>query len=77
MLVIEGRNIDSLGTDASECADILARYGAYQAMNMDGGTSAILRYQGGYITKCSNEDLPEGRHLPNAWIYAANTVPDP
>jgi exopolysaccharide biosynthesis protein len=77
MLVIEGRNIDSLGTDASECADILARYGAYQAMNMDGGTSAILWYQGEYITKCSNEDLPEGRHLPNAWIYAANTVPDP
>ena len=77
MLVIEGRNIDSLGTDASECADILARYGAYQAMNMDGGTSAILWYHGEYITKCSNEDLPEGRHLPNAWVYAANTVPDP
>ena len=77
MLVIEGRNIDSLGTDATECANILARYGAYQAMNMDGGTSAILWYQGEYITKCSNEDLPEGRHLPNAWVYAANTVPDP
>lgn len=77
MLVIEGRNIDSLGTDATECANILARYGAYQAMNMDGGTSAILWYQGEYITKCSNEDLPEGRHLPNAWVYSADTIPDP
>lgn len=77
MLVIEGRNLDSLGTDATECANILSRYGAYQAMNMDGGTSAILWYHGEYITKCSNEDLPEGRHLPNAWIYAAEPVPDP
>lgn len=77
MLVIEGRNLDSLGTDAAECARIMARYGAYQAMNMDGGTSAILWYHGEYITKCSNEDLPEGRRLPNAWIYAADPVPDP
>ena len=77
MLVIEGRSLDSLGTDAAECAQIMARYGAYQAMNMDGGTSAILWYQGEYITRCSNSDLDEGRRLPNAWIYAANPVPDP
>ena len=76
-LGIEGRNIDSLGCDAVECARVLERYGAYQAMNVDGGTSAIVWYQGEYIMKCSNEDLPEGRRLPNAWVYCANTVPDP
>ena len=69
MLCIEGRYFDSLGATAPECAGILACYGAYQAMNLDGGTSAICWYQGEYITRCSDPDLPEGRLLPNAWIY--------
>ncbi len=69
MLCIEGRYFDSLGATAPECAEILARYGAYQAMNLDGGTSAILWYDGKYITRCSDPGLPEGRLLPNAWIY--------
>ena len=69
MLCIEGRYLDSLGATAPECAQILARYGACQAMNLDGGTSAICWYDGRYITRCSDPDLPEGRLLPNAWIY--------
>lgn len=77
MLAIEGRNLDSIGCDASELASILMRYDGYQAMNLDGGTSAMLWYQGEYIFRCSNENLPEGRRLPNAWIYGAESVPDP
>ena len=69
MLTIEGRYFDSLGATAPECAAILARYGAYQAMNLDGGTSAICWYDGRYITRCSDPDRPEGRPLPNCWIY--------
>ena len=69
MLCIEGRYLDSLGATAPECAEVLARYGAYQAMNLDGGTSAILWYDGRYITRCSDPDRPEGRPLPNCWIY--------
>jgi len=69
MLCIEGRYLDSLGATAPECAEILERYGAYQAMNLDGGTSAICWYQGEYITRCSDPDLPEGRLLPNVWLY--------
>ena len=69
MLCIEGRYLDSLGATAPECAEILYRYGAHQAMNLDGGTSAILWYDGEYITRCSDPGLPEGRLLPNAWIY--------
>ena len=72
MLCIEGRYLDSLGATAPECAEILARYGAYQAMNLDGGASAILWYDGEYITRCADPDLPEGRLLPNAWIYGGN-----
>ena len=40
-----------------------------QAMNLDGGTSAILWYDGEYVTRCSNTALPEGRTLPNAFVY--------
>ena len=75
-LGIEGRRVDSLGCNAVECADILERYGAYQAMNVDGGTSAIIWYEGEYIMRCSNSNLPEGRNLPNAWVYCAESVED-
>lgn len=78
MLGIEGRKVDSLGCNAVECADILERYGAYQAMNLDGGTSAGVWYEGEYIMRCSNGNLiPEGRRLPNAWVYCADPVPNP
>ena len=69
-LVIEGRRVGiSIGTDTMVCADILARYDCYQAMNVDGGTSAILYYEGEYITLCSNPDCPNGRRMPNSWLY--------
>lgn len=69
MLVVEGRFLDSPGTNVEECANIMKRYGCYQAMNMDGGTSAILWYDGEYVTRCSNTSNKEGRYLPNAWVY--------
>ncbi len=69
MLVIEGRLVHSLGTGVVECAGILAEYDCMQAMNLDGGTSAIMWYDGEYVIQCSNEALPEGRTLPNAFVY--------
>lgn len=69
MLCIEGRYLDSLGCDAMECAAVLAHYGAFQAMNLDGGTSAICWYQGEPITRCADPERSGGRNLPNAWIY--------
>lgn len=76
LLTIEGRFVDSIGTDAGECAQIMARYDCYQAMNVDGGSSAIMWYEGEYITRCSNGNYP-GRHLPDAWVYCSEPVPDP
>ncbi len=71
LLVIEGRLIGySLGADAMECADILAQHNCMQAMNLDGGTSAIMYFDGEYVTRCSNTALPYGRLLPNAVVYA-------
>ncbi len=69
MLVIEGRQIGrSIGTDVETCAKILMRHDAYTAMNLDGGTSAVMWYDGEYVTKCSNSNI-QCRSLPNAWVY--------
>ena len=70
MLVIEGRMpTRSVGTHVIECAEILRRHGCMQAMNLDGGTSAIMWYDGEYVTKCNNQSLPAGRPMPTAWVY--------
>ena len=70
MLVIEGRMpTRSVGTDVIVCAELLKQHGCMQAMNLDGGTSAIMWYDGEYVTKCSNQALPEGRPLPTAFVY--------
>lgn len=69
MLVIEGRMVGrSIGTDIEECAEILKRHKCYTAMNLDGGTSAVMWYDGEYVTKCSNTSI-SSRLLPNAWVY--------
>ena len=70
MLIIEGRlPLRSLGTNVLVCADILKMHGCMQAMNLDGGTSAIMWYDGETITACSNQALPDGRPLPTAFVY--------
>lgn len=69
MLVIEGRQATrSIGTDVETCATILKQHEGYTAMNLDGGTSAVMWYDGEYVTKCSNQNI-ESRLLPNAWVY--------
>lgn len=69
LLVIEGRLVGrSLGIGLPDCTYILEGYDAYQAMNMDGGTSSVMWYDGEYITKCSNPVIVS-RYLPNAWVY--------
>lgn len=68
MLVIDGRRVGhSLGTTVSECADILLRYGCWTAMNMDGGSSSSMTYNGRSITKNSSA-MVQGRYLPDAWV---------
>ena len=73
MLVIEGRYPDEgiRGTSVNTCADILLAYGCRNAINMDGGSSAILWYDGESVTQSSSVTLryTGGRPLPNAWVY--------
>lgn len=76
MLVVEGRLPGySLGCAVSECSSILLRYGGYQALNLDGGSSSVMYYNGEQITRaCSVSG--RGRYLPNAFIAkkAANVT---
>ena len=69
MVVVEGRLLDSPGCGVEDIADKLEEYGCVQALNLDGGTSAIMYYKGEYVTRCSNTALPGGRTLPSAWVY--------
>ena len=69
MLIIEGRQVGrSIGTDTETCAKILMKHKGYTAINLDGGTSAVMYYHGEYVTKCSNRAI-DSRMLPNAWVY--------
>lgn len=69
LLVIEGRQPPrSMGTDVIQCANILARYNCQTAINLDGGTSSIMWYQGEPVTQCSNPKIPDGRLLPDAFV---------
>lgn len=70
MLLVEGRlPTVSLGISVPDCAVILSDHKCAQAMNLDGGTSAMVWYKGDYIMKSSNPVLQAGRTLPNAFVY--------
>ncbi|MBR3229238.1 MAG: phosphodiester glycosidase family protein [Bacilli bacterium] len=72
-LVMDGRDyahgIDGVGM--VELTEILAKYGAYNASNLDGGTSSGLVINGELINKPVNgsgEKLT--RAIPNAWVVS-------
>ena len=68
LLIVDGRQVGySLGCSVAECANILLEYNAYQAMNLDGGSSAVMWYNGEYITSSSSAS-GTGRYLPDAIV---------
>ena len=68
MLVIDGRQVHSIGATYSDMIDILLDYGAVNACNMDGGSSTVMYYQDHYVNSCS-ADYGQPRPLPNAFLY--------
>lgn len=75
MLIIDGRQVGhSLGATVTDLAEIMLRHNAYQAMNLDGGSSSIMTYKGETINKPSSTNYL-GRYLPNAFIchYASES----
>ena len=69
MLVIDGRQLHSIGATMKDCQDILASYGAINAAALDGGSSAVMYYDGEIKTKPSN-GTTYGRYLPSAFLVA-------
>ncbi|MCC8048752.1 MAG: phosphodiester glycosidase family protein [Oscillospiraceae bacterium] len=68
LLVIDGRQVGySVGTTVVECAAVLMRYGCYNALCMDGGSSSAMAYDGELITSPSAH-MENGRYIPNAWL---------
>lgn len=41
-LVVDGRRVDSLGAGMKDLTDIMLKYGAYNAANLDGGNSSVM-----------------------------------
>ncbi|MDY0323256.1 MAG: phosphodiester glycosidase family protein [Candidatus Carbobacillus sp.] len=70
-IVIEGRQIQSLGATLKDVQDLLYDRGAVQAMALDGGSSAIMYVDGQNVTVPSSKGHIS-RYLPNAWVV----VPD-
>jgi len=54
MLVIDGRQVNSAGATYQDLADIMLKYGAVNACNLDGGSSTLMWYEGGYINNCAS-----------------------
>ncbi|MCR4563554.1 MAG: phosphodiester glycosidase family protein [Clostridiales bacterium] len=70
LMIIDGRQVGySLGITLGECAKIMVEYKAVSAAANDGGSSAVLGYNGEIITIPSSSSLRStGRYLPDAWL---------
>ena len=66
MLVIDGRQVTSLGARYSDLVKVMLRYGAVNACNMDGGSSSMMWYQGGYVNNTSS--VVGIRPIPSSWL---------
>ncbi len=68
MLVIDGRQVHSIGATYQDMMDLMLDYGAINAINMDGGSSTVMYYDNRYVNSCSAEG-GQPRPLPDAWLF--------
>ena len=54
MLVIDGRQVISMGATMQDLIDIMLDYGAVNACNLDGGSSTLMWYEGDYVNNCAS-----------------------
>lgn len=67
-LVIDGRTAASVGADMVDLTEIMQRYKAYNAANMDGGSSTSLIVKNEIYSKPVAGGKNGLRAIPNAWI---------
>lgn len=68
LLLIEGRQISSLGATYDDVTQLMLEYGAVNAGNMDGGASSAMIYNGEQVTISSS--LNGSRAVPCCWLVA-------
>lgn len=66
LLVADGRQVKSLGATLRDIQDVMLEYGAYNATNLDGGSSATMYYDGEVI---NNPCDPLGERAVPSIIY--------
>lgn len=54
LLVIDGRQVISMGATQQDLVDIMMDYGAVNACNLDGGSSTMMWYNGEYVNNCAS-----------------------
>lgn len=54
LLVIDGRQVISIGATYRDLVDIFLDYGAVNACNLDGGSSSMMWYGDGYVNNCAS-----------------------
>ena len=68
-LVIDGRSLKSRGADMNDLVEILLRYHAYNAANLDGGNSSVLVVDNEIINHPFNWDNREAtRPIPDGFV---------
>lgn len=68
-LVIDGRRADCIGADMDDLIEIMTRYGAYNAANLDGGNSSALIINNKLINRPINWGNEEAtRPIANGFI---------
>lgn len=65
LLVVDGRQPNSLGASYKDIAEIMQQYGAVNAANLDGGSSSMLRYNGEMLNQISMVGV---RRIPTAFL---------
>ena len=54
LLVIDGRQVISIGATYMDLVEIFLEYGAVNACNLDGGSSSMMWYRDGYVNNCAS-----------------------
>lgn len=66
LLVVDGRQLDSPGATYEDIADVMLEFGAVNAMNLDGGSSSMMIYEGEFLTNSAS--IVGQRGLPTCII---------
>jgi len=66
LLVIDGRQVSSLGASYEDLIREMLSYGAVNAANLDGGSSSLMYYQGKYVNAGFSVVGP--REIPTAFV---------